>query len=167
MKLLDLVREDLSNHGGEWTRPGFRALAAHRYGNWCQQIEKRLIRGPFMLLYWMAYRRCRNVYGIELPYSATVGRGVIIEHQGGIVVHGNTVIGDGCIIRQGCTLGNRHLDKPLDAPVLGKNVNVGAGACLLGKVMIGDNASIGANSVVLSDVAQGVTVAGIPAKPLS
>lgn len=167
MKLLDLIREDLSNHEGEWTRPGFRALAAHRYGNWCRGIENRFVRGPFMLVYWMAYRRCRNVYGIELPYAATVGRGVIFEHQGGIVVHGNTVIGDGCIIRQGVTLGNRHLDKPFDAPVLGNKVNVGAGACLLGKVTIGDNAAIGANSVVLADVPAGATVTGIPAKPLS
>ncbi len=167
MKLFDLIREDLRHHEGDWTRPGFRALATHRYGNWCRGIDNRLLRGPFMVLYRMAYRRCRNVYGIELPYAATVGRGVIFEHQGGIVIHGNAVIGDGCIIRQGVTLGNRHLDKPLDAPVLGRNVNVGAGACLLGKVNVGDDAAIGANSVVLSDVAEGTAVVGIPAKPIS
>jgi len=166
MKLLDLVRDDLSHHEGDWTRPGFRALAIHRYGNWCQSIEKRLLRGPFMVLYRIGFRRCRNVYGIELPYSASVGRGVIFEHQGGIVIHGNSVIGDGCIIRQGVTLGNRHLDKPFDAPTLGNNVNVGAGACLLGGITIGDDAAIGANSVVLKDIPQGQSVAGIPAKPI-
>jgi serine O-acetyltransferase len=91
---------------------------------------------------------------------------VVIEHQGAIVIHGDTVIGDGCIIRQGVTLGNRRLNEPFDAPVLGQRVNVGAGAKILGKVAIGDDASIGANSVVLTDVPSGRIAIGIPAKLL-
>ena len=76
----------------------------------------------------MMYRRVRNRYGIELPYSVVVGRRIVIEHQSGIVIHGNSVIGDGSILRQGVTLGNKSLTRPLDAPRLGKLVNVGAGA---------------------------------------
>ncbi|NEQ17888.1 MAG: serine acetyltransferase, partial [Moorea sp. SIO3E2] len=56
------------------------------------------------------------------------------------------------------------LDRPLDAPILGKSVNVGAGAKIFGKVTIGNGANIGANAVVLSDVPAGATVVGIPAK---
>jgi serine O-acetyltransferase len=74
------------------------------------------------------------------------------------------VIGDECIIRQGCTLGNRDLDRPDDAPILGQRVNVGAGAKILGAVKIGDGAAIGANAVVLADVPEGAVAVGIPAR---
>ena len=109
----------------------------------------------------------RNRYGIELPYSAKIGRRVIVEHQSGIVVHGNAEIGDDSIIRQGVTLGNKTMDRPADAPVLGRGVNVGAGAKILGAVRIGDCAQIGANAVVLSDVPAGMVAVGVPARVLA
>ena len=90
-------------------------------------------------------------------------RRVVIEHQSGIVIHGNCEIGDECVIRQGCTLGNKSLDRPFDAPKLGKRVNVGAGAKILGAVTVGDGATIGANSVVLRDVPAGMIAVGLPA----
>ncbi len=105
----------------------------------------------------------RNNYGIELPYSAEVGRRVIFEHQSGIVVHGNCRIGDDSIIRQGVTLGNRTLEEPFDAPTLGCRVNVGAGAKVLGNVVAGDRASIWGNAVVLKDLPAGSLAVGIPA----
>jgi len=116
------------------------------------------------MIYRAMFRRCRNVYGIELPFSVALGRRVIIEHQGAIVIHGNCQIGDDCIIRQGVTLGNKSLDRPMDAPVLGRRVNVGAGAKILGAVTIGDDAVIGANAVVLCDVPAAATAVGIPAR---
>ena len=137
----------------------------HRFGNFRMRIPF-LLRVPLSVVYWSSYRFIRNHYGIELPYSVKLGRQVVIEHQGAIVIHGDSVIGDGCIIRQGVTLGNRRLNEPFDAPVLGKRVNVGAGAKILGKVEIGDDAAIGANSVVLSDVPSGRIAIGIPAKVL-
>lgn len=164
MSLRALIREDYIAHGRDWTRPGFRAVAVYRFGVWRMGIRPKLLRAPFSMLYRWLFRRVRNHYGIELPYSASLGRRVIIEHQSCIVIHGNCVIGDDCIIRQGCTLGNRTLDKPLDAPILGRGVNVGAGAKILGKVQIGDNASIGANAVVLTDVPAGALAVGIPAR---
>jgi len=91
----------------------------------------------------------------------------VIEHQSAIIIHGNCTIGDDCIIRQGVTLGNRYLEKPLESPQLGDRVNVGAGAKILGKVNLGDNVNIGANAVVLSDVPAGKTAVGIPAKILA
>ena len=104
------------------------------------------------------------MYGIELPYSAQIGRRVVIEHQGGIVVHGATTIGDGTIIRQGCTFGIRSLDRLDEAPTIGRDVNIGAGAVIIGDVKVGDGASIGANAVVLQDVPPGALAVGIPAK---
>ncbi|MBF2049604.1 MAG: serine acetyltransferase [Elainella sp. C42_A2020_010] len=160
------IREDWQAHGRDWTKPGFRAVAVYRFGVWRMQIKPKLLRAPFSLLYRSLYRKIRNGYGIDLPYTVKLGRRVVIEHQNGIIIHGFSVIGDDCIIRQGVTLGNRYLDRPDEAPKLGARVNVGAGAKILGDVTIGDDASIGANAVVLSDVPNGQTAVGIPAKLL-
>jgi serine acetyltransferase len=162
--LWTLVREDYAMHGRDWTRPGFRAVAVYRFGVWRMRVRSNLLRLPLSWLYRRMFVRVRNVYGIELPFSAQVGRRLVIEHQHGIVVHGNTVIGNDCYIRQGCTLGNKSLDAIHDAPTLGDRVNVGAGAKVLGKVTIGDGAAIGANAVVVKDVPAGATAVGIPAQ---
>lgn len=166
LSLWQQIVEDWQAHGRDWTKPGFRAIAVYRFGVWRLGIEPIALRAPFSILYRMMFRKIRNGYGIELPYSATVGRRVIIEHQNGIVIHGNAVIGDDCIIRQGVTLGNRYVDRPLEAPWLGNGVNVGAGAKILGDVVIQDGACIGANAVVLTDVGAGETAVGVPAKVL-
>ncbi|WP_010217954.1 serine O-acetyltransferase [Sphingomonas sp. PAMC 26621] len=158
------IREDWVAHGRDWTRPGFRAVAVHRFGVWRMAVRPKPLRIPFSLMYRLLFRRCRNHYGIELPYSVQLGRRVVIEHQGGIVIHGNSVIGDDCVIRQNCTLGIRRIDAPADAPILGARVDVGAGAVILGRVEIGAGAAIGANAVVLDDVAPGAIAVGIPAK---
>ncbi len=162
--LLEQIMEDWKAHDCDWTRPGFRAVAVHRFGVWRMGIQSKWLRAPFSILYRMLYRKVRNGYGIELPYTVKLGRRVIFEHQSGIVIHGHSEIGDDSIIRQGVTLGLRYLDAPCKAPKLGKRVNVGAGAVILGDVVIGDGASIGANAVVLSDVPPHYTAVGIPAK---
>jgi serine O-acetyltransferase len=158
------IKEDWIANGCDWTKPGFRAIAVHRFGVWRMQVEPKLVRAPLSILYRMLYRKVRNSYGIELPYTVKLGRRVVIEHQGAIVIHGYSTIGDESIIRQGVTLGNRYLEKPLEAPRLGNRVNVGAGAKIFGNVNIGDNANIGANAVVLLDVPPGATAVGVPAK---
>lgn len=164
--LLAQIKEDLIAHGNDWTKPGFLAVAVQRFGVWRMKIEPKLLRAPFSILYRFLYRYIRNHYGIELPYSIKLGRRVIIEHQHGIIIHGNCEIGDDSIIRQGVTIGNRYVDRPTEAPKLGKRVNVGAGAKILGNIILGDDVNIGANSVVLSDVPTGKTAVGIPAKIL-
>lgn len=166
LTLWQQIVEDWNAHGCDWTKPGFRAVAVYRFGVWRMKIQPLALRAPLSVLYRMLFRKVRNHYGIELPYSAKLGRRVVIEHQSAIVIHGNCEIGDDCIIRQGCTLGNRYLDRAYEAPKLGNRVNVGAGAKILGKVVIGDDACIGANAVVLKDIGAGETAIGIPAKIL-
>jgi serine acetyltransferase len=158
------IKEDWIAHGCDWTKPGFRAVAIQRFGVWRMKINSRMLRAPFSLLYTALYRKVRNSYGIDLPYTAKLGRRVVIEHQSAIVIHGHCSIGDDCVIRQGVTLGNRYLDRPLEAPKLGNRVNVGAGAKILGNVTIEDDVNIGANAVVLLDISAGQTAVGIPAK---
>jgi serine O-acetyltransferase len=162
--LLAQIVEDWNAHGRDWTRPGFQAVAVHRFGNWRMGIKTRPVRIPLSFMYKACYGAIRNFYGIELPYTARVGRRVIIEHQSDIVVHGYATIGDDCILRQGVTLGNRNTRDPLAAPRLGDRVSVGAGAKILGPVVVGSDAQIGANSVVLSDVPEGGVAVGIPAR---
>ncbi|MEG3879603.1 serine O-acetyltransferase [Microcoleus sp. herbarium7] len=158
------LKEDWIAHGRDWTKPGFRAVAIQRFGVWRMTLEPIILRAPFSILYRALFRKVRNTYGIELPYTVRLGRRVVIEHQSGIVIHGECSIGDDCIIRQGVTMGNRYLDRPFDAPKLGNRVNVGAGAKIFGNVTIGNDANIGANAVVLSDIPPGKTAVGIPAK---
>lgn len=161
------IVEDWRAHQSDWTKPGFRAVAVHRFGVWRMQIQPKFLRAPFSVIYRSHYRYVRNVYSIDLPYTVQLGRRVVFEHQGAIVIHGDCHIGDDSIIRQGVTLGNRYLQYPLDAPRLGKRVNVGAGAKILGAVVLGDDVNIGANAVVLADVLDGQTAVGIPAKILN
>jgi serine O-acetyltransferase len=162
--LFALIKEDWRANGRDWTRPGFRTLAVYRFGVWRMGVRALLLRAPLSLLYRWAFRRCRNVYGIELPYTVSVGREVVIEHQGGIVVHGATVIGDRCIIRQNCTLGIRSLDDLTAAPILEEGVELGAGAVLLGRIRVGAHAKVGANAVLLKDVPPGGRAFGVPAE---
>ncbi|HEY9642032.1 MAG TPA: serine acetyltransferase [Coleofasciculaceae cyanobacterium] len=164
LTLWQQIKEDWQAHGCDWSKPGFRAIAVYRFGVWRMQVEPKIMRAPLSLLYRSLYRKIRNGYGIDLPYTVKLGRRVVIEHQNGIIIHGYSEIGDDSIIRQGVTLGNRYLDRPFDAPKLGARVNVGAGAKILGGVTLGDGASVGANAVVLSDIPAGQTAVGIPAK---
>lgn len=162
--LCQQIKEDWICHGRDWSLPGFRAIAVCRFGKWRMHVRHRFVRAPFSMLYRILYRRVRNRYGIELPYTVSLGRKVIIEHQNGIVIHGNVTIGDECIIRQGVTIGNVRIENPDEAPQLGHRVNIGAGAKLLGNIKIGNDVLIGANAVVIKDAPCGQTVVGVPAK---
>lgn len=166
MGLWQLIQEDWNSHGRDWTLPGFRAVAVHRFGWWRMGIRSKILRAPCSWLYRRLYRKVRNGYGIELPYTVRLGRRVVVEHQGNIVIHGYSAIGDDCIIRQGVTLGLRYVEQPYEVPELGKGVNVGAGAKLFGQITVGDRALVGANAVVLQSVPAGATAVGIPAKIL-
>jgi serine O-acetyltransferase len=162
--LIQQVRSDLKTYNGDWLRPGFQALAFHRFGNWAKDLGSNPLRKPLVLTSKALFIFARNFYGIELPFEATIGKGVIIEHQGGIVIHGNTIIGNDCIIRQGVTMGIRSLDDVTAAPQLGNGVDVGCGAKILGSVKIGGQAKIGANAVVLEHVPPYATAIGVPAQ---
>lgn len=162
--LHELILEDWIAHERDWTRPGFLAMAVYRFGCWRMGVRPVVIRKLLSPVYYSLFRYVRNHYGIELPDTASIGRRVIIEHQGDIVIHGNACIGDDCIVRQGVTIGNRHPARPTEAPVLGKRVNIGAGAKILGAIIVGDGTNIGANAVVCIDVPAGATAVGVPAQ---
>lgn len=158
LSLWEQIYEDWKVHGKDFSRPGFRAMVVYRFGAWCIGLQYRLLRAPLSRLHLFLYRYVRNVYGIELPCRSKVGRRCFIPHQSGIVIHPFSEIGDDCLIRQNVTLGAASRDKPAEAPKLGNNVQVGAGAVLLGNITVGDGAKINANVVVMTDVPAGALV---------
>jgi serine O-acetyltransferase len=143
---------------------GFWALQAYRFGQLRYSFNNRLVRIVLGVLHIVLSKLAEMLCGVTIGVSAKIGKRLVIEHSGAIVVHGNAIIGDDCVIRQGVTIGNRRLDDPLAAPHIGNRVNIGAGAKILGAVRIGDGAEIGANAVVLHDVPADATAVGIPAR---
>jgi serine O-acetyltransferase len=138
---------------------GFQALVAHR-------MAHALIRHGVPVLPAVCRRWAIAACGVDILPRADLGGGCIIAHGIGLVVGGRTVIGEDCTLLHGVTLGEARFDE-LDCPRVGNRVTVGAGAIVLGRITIGDDALIGAGSVVVSDVPPGAVVAGVPARELS
>lgn len=106
----------------------------------------------------------RKFTGIEIHPGAKIGRKLFIDHGMGIVIGETAEIGDNCTIYHQVTLGGTGKDKNKRHPTIGNNVMIGAGAKVLGPIIIGDNAKIGAGAVVLKNVEANTTVVGVPAK---
>jgi serine O-acetyltransferase len=157
-RLARLIREDWDANLRDWTQPGFRALAVHRFGNWAHQLRLRPIRAVLVRVHRVLFRYVRNHYGIELPLDALLGRRLLIGHQNGIVINPNAVIGDDCIVRHNVTIGTTSVPRGAEAPRIGRGVSLGTGATILGGITIGDRAMIGPNTVVMMDVPADTTV---------
>jgi serine O-acetyltransferase len=118
---------------------------------------------PFSFLYKLLKTLSEILTGIDLPCEAIVGRRFRIDHFGGIIISGDAVFGEDCIIRNGVTVGLRNTGKR-GSPVIGDRVDIGAGAKILGAIRIGSDVAIGANAVVLSDVPSNSIAVGVPAR---
>jgi serine O-acetyltransferase len=156
------IRQDLRAHNGDWASQGFWALTVYRFGRWRYQVRPPLLRKFFSLLYRVAFKFVQIITGIELPCEAQIGRNFTIDHFGGIIISGYAKFGDNCRIRNGVVVGLARVDEPR-APVIGDNVDIGAGAKVLGPILIGNNVIIGANAVVILDVPDDCLAVGVPA----
>ena len=105
-------------------------------------------------------------WGIDLEYTVRLGRRVRIWHHGGMVI-GARAIGDDVHLRHNTTLGVLSRTNLSGKPIIGHRVDIGVGACILGPVTVGDDAVIGANSVVIRDVRPGAVMMGVPARQAS
>src|SRR5215213_9662132 len=108
----------------------------------------------------------RMVTGVEIHPAAQIGRALFIDHGAGVVIGETAEIGDNVTLYQGVTLGGTGFQRGKRHPTVGDNVTVGSGAKLLGPIAVGDNAKIGANTVVVEDVPPGATVVGNPGHPV-
>jgi len=102
--------------------------------------------------------------GIEIHPGAKIGKGLFIDHGMGVVIGETAEVGDNVTIYHGVTLGGTGKHKGKRHPTIGDNVLIGTGAKILGPITVGNNAKIGANSVVLHNVPEGATAVGIRAK---
>lgn len=143
---------------------GYWALFVYRFGHARMIVKSRLLRLPWTIVYVVLNKMVEIVCGISIGGDARIGRRLCIEHHGGIVIHGASVIGDDCMIRHGVTIGNAGRADPLGAPTIGSRVEIGAGAKILGRITLGDDVIVGANAVVTHDVPRGAVVGGVPAR---
>ena len=160
--MFENVRQDLRAHQGDWGAQGFWALLVYRLGRWRYGVRPALLRKLFSFIYKLLYKFVQIITGIELPCEVPIGKNFVIEHSGGIVVSGFASFGDNCRIRNGVVVGLSRVTDPC-APQFGNNVDIGAGAKVLGNIRIGNNVLIGANAVVLTDVPDNSIAVGVPA----
>lgn len=140
--------------------PGVHAILMHRLSHrlW-QHNWKWLARTLSTFSRWWT--------GIEIHPGATIGRRFFIDHGMGVVIGETAVIGDDCTLYHGVTLGGTTWQKGKRHPTLGNDVVVGAGAKVLGPLLVNNGARIGSNAVVVKDVPEGATVVGIPGKVIA
>jgi serine O-acetyltransferase len=137
--------------------PGVHALVLHRFSHW---MWGHGLRWPARLVSHFG----RWITGIEIHPGATIGRRFFIDHGMGVVIGETALIGDDCTLYHGVTLGGTSWNKGKRHPTLERNVVIGAGAKILGPILIGEGARIGSNAVVVKDVPAGATAVGIPAR---
>ena len=137
--------------------PGLHVLIFHRMAHAAWQSRLHLVAR-------LLSQFGRFLTGIEIHPAAVIGRRLFIDHGSGVVIGETAEIGDDVTLYHGVTLGGTSLDAGKRHPTLEDGVIVGAGAKILGPVLVGRDARIGANAVVLSDVPAGVTMVGIPAR---
>ena len=106
----------------------------------------------------------RHITGVEIHPAAQIGKHFFIDHAMGVVIGETAIVGDNCVLYQGVTLGGTGNETGKRHPTLGNNVLIGAGTKVLGPVYIGDNARIGAGSVVLKNLPANCTAVGVPAE---
>ena len=135
--------------------PGFHARLAHRIANALHRRDVPLLPRGIMHL-------ARFFTGIEIHPGATIGRRFFIDHGMGVVIGETAEIGDDVMLYQGVTLGGTSTQRIKRQPTLRDRVVVGAGAIVIGGIEVGENARIGAGSVVVTNVPANATVVGVP-----
>lgn len=137
--------------------PGLHAI-------WMHRIAHFLWRKNLKFIARFVSHISRLLTGIEIHPGAKIGRRFFIDHGAGIVIGETTEIGDDVLMYQGVTLGGTSLEKKKRHPTVGNNVEIGAGAIVLGPIQIGNNVRIAAGSVVVKDVPDNATVIGVPGR---
>jgi len=136
---------------------GYQAMQAYRVGHWL------FMHGKHDLAYFVQMR-VSEIFGVDIHPAATIGKGIMIDHAHSIVIGETAVVGDNVSMLHSVTLGGTGKDDDDRHPKIGNGVLIGAGAKILGNIKVGDCSRIAAGSVVLDEVPECKTVAGIPAR---
>jgi len=135
--------------------PGFHAIFWHR-------LIHPLHRWGIPVLPRLLAHVSRFLTGVEIHPGARIGSGLFIDHGMGVVIGETTQIGENCTLYQGVTLGGTSLQRGKRHPTLEDNVVVGAGACILGAIVVGSSSRVAAGAVVVRSVPPDSIVVGVP-----
>ena len=136
---------------------GYQAVQAYRIGHWLWTKGRRDMA-------YFVQMRVSEVFGVDIHPGARIGKGIMIDHAHSIVIGETAVVGDNVSMLHSVTLGGTGKEDGDRHPKIGNGVLIGAGAKVLGNIQVGDCSRIAAGSVVLNDVPECTTVAGVPAK---
>jgi serine O-acetyltransferase len=136
---------------------GFQALQTHRVAHWLWRSGREAIA-------FYMQSRMSELFQVDIHPAAVIGQGAFFDHGTGIVIGETAVIGENVSMLHGVTLGGTGAERGDRHPKIGNGVLLGAGAKVLGNIVVGDFAKIAAGSVVLSPVPSGCTAAGVPAR---
>ncbi len=156
----DLARFKKHGYSG-WGSEGFWALTVYRMQRALRGRRPRIVWFVPNVLLAVVKKLLTAVTHINLDKGAVIGPGLLIPHVGPIQVYPWATVGADCAIHQVTTIGAGA--KP-GGPVIGDHVYLGAHVCVLGPVRVGDRAKIGAGAVVVSDIPEGASAVGVPAR---
>lgn len=148
--------------------PGFVYCFHMRLCKYLKKSRFHILYLPLYIIFRLILQHYGYKFGIQIPYTTQIGQGFYIGHFGNIFVNSKTIIGNNVNISQGVTLGIEN-----GAPTIGDGVYIGPGAKVVGNIIVGNNASIGANSVLINkmnkpkSIPDNAVVMGIPAKVIS
>lgn len=172
MLIINLVREDLYRFGIKelnlisfmkhffFSRtPGVRFIINFRMMQYFRKHFK-----PLAFFLYLRHNKLKFKYGYDISFRVEIGKGFYIGHFGGIVIHGDAIIGKNCNISQGITIGVSNHGNKKGIPIIGDNVFIGPGAVLIGAIKIGNNVTIGANCFVNYNVPNNTTIVNTGSK---
>jgi serine O-acetyltransferase len=136
--------------------PGSVAVLTYRFGSWARGVRVPVLRQLVLLLALLVRRAVELVTGVEISPRAIIGPGLVVHTTHGVFV-AETRIGRNCVVQHGVAITH-------GVRSVGNNVYFGPGAKVIGRAAIGDNVRVVANSVVMTDVADNLTVIGVPAR---
>ena len=168
LQTAELVAEDIGSvlANDPAARSGLEVLLVYPglHALWLHRVAHALWQGDLKLCARVLSYANRFATGIDIHPGARLGRRVVIDHGIGIVIGETATVGDGCLLFQGVVLGGTSLERKVRHPQVGDNVVIGAHACVLGAIRVGEHARVGSGSVVVKDVPPEATVVGVPAR---
>lgn len=163
MKIISYIFQDWSTNKGN-----IKAQLILSFYRFCYLISSSnkfiLILGiPFLIIYRIVIEW---ILGVEIPFRTRIGKCLKLYHGQSLIINNKTIIGANCTLRQSTTIGNKMLSNNTwsGCPVIGNSVDIGCNVVIIGPIIIGDNVTIGAGSVVTKHIKSNVIVAGNPAK---
>jgi serine O-acetyltransferase len=147
---------------------GFWATFQYRIGHFIYtKVKWKIFKLPLLVLVLIWQKNIEIITGISIPYTAKIGHSFYIGHFGGIIINSNSVIGNNCNISQGVTIGVSGIDENRGVPILGDEIYIGANVVIAGKISIGNNVLVGANSMVKDSFPDNSVLLGVPAVLIS